>query len=78
MELANEKLSKLEGSWGARPVARYRAYKTETYHESIEDTLFDTTQLKRTIDDIYRYPLKESARELINRRIRFAYRMRNG
>ncbi|WP_276662778.1 hypothetical protein, partial [Syntrophomonas wolfei] len=48
------------------------AYKIlERYYESIKNTLFDTVALKRTIDDIYRYPLRESARELINRRLRF-------
>jgi|BioPla2DNA2_1021312.scaffolds.fasta_scaffold12056_2 superfamily II DNA or RNA helicase len=72
VELAEREAVQTGGQLGSQASARYRAYKMlKRYHESIEDTLFDTTQLKRTIDDIYRYPLKESARELINRRIRF-------
>ena len=72
VELAERDAVQTGGQLGSQAGARYRAYKMlYRYHDSIKDTLFDTTELKRTIDDIYRYPLKESARELINRRIRF-------
>ena len=72
VELAEREATQTGGQLGSQASARYRAYKMlERYHESIRDTLFDTVALKRTIDDIYHYPLKESARELINRRMRF-------
>ena len=72
VEVAEKEAAQTGGQLGSQAGARYRAYKIlERYHESIKDTLFDTAALKRTIDNIYRYPLKESARELINRRIRF-------
>ncbi len=71
VELAEKEAAQPGGQLGSQASARYRAYKIlDRYHESIRDTLFDTAALKRTIDDIYRYPLKESARELINRRMR--------
>ena len=56
VELAEREAVQTGGQLGSQASARYRAYKMlKRYHESIEDTLFDTTQLKRTID-IYRYP----------------------
>jgi hypothetical protein len=42
----------------------------QRYYESVKNTLFDTDGLKKTIDDIYHYPLRETAREIINRRIK--------
>jgi len=72
VELAEKDALQTGGQLGSQASARYRAYKIlERYYESIKNSLFDTVVLKRTIDDIHRYPLRESARELINRRLRF-------
>lgn len=40
------------------------------YTEEYKDTLFITEALKRSVEDIYRYPLKEYARETINRQLK--------
>jgi superfamily II DNA or RNA helicase len=72
VQLAEQEASNTGGQLGSKASARYKSYMMlQRYHESIKDTLFDTDALKKTIDDIYRYPLRETARELINRRIRF-------
>jgi len=69
--LAEEEASKSGGQLGSKSSARYRAYGILTrYYESVKNTLFYVDALKKTIDDIYQYPLRETAREIINRRIK--------
>ena len=40
------------------------------YYEENKDTLFVNEAMKRAIDDIYRYPLKEFARDTLNRQLK--------
>ncbi|MCF8267315.1 MAG: NgoFVII family restriction endonuclease, partial [Ignavibacteriales bacterium] len=69
---AEKEASGTGGQLGNKSNARYKAYGMLTrYYESVKSTLFDVDALKKTIDDIYHYPLREPARELINRRIKF-------
>ena len=35
-----------------------------------EDELFDTPELKRAIDEIYRFPLRQAATDALNRQLR--------
>jgi hypothetical protein len=72
---AIEYIKKIEqeigGQLGRKNSARYRAYMRLTrYIEEYKDTLFVTEELKRSIEDIYRYPLREYARETINRQLK--------
>ncbi len=70
--LAETEAAKSGGQLGNKSGARYRAYgMLQRYYESVRNTLSDVDALKKTIDDIYHYPLRETAREIINRRIRF-------
>ena len=56
---------------GKKTGARYRAYNRLYNHaQRIEGTLFITEELKRAIQDIYDYPLREFARETINRQLK--------
>jgi hypothetical protein len=65
----DEKL--LGGSLGRPSGARFRTYeKLKRYAERVKGTLFDTQQLQRTMEDVYRYPLRESAADALNRQIR--------
>jgi len=65
----NEK--EIGGQLGRKNGARYRAYmRLHRYIEEYKDTLFVTEELKRSIEDIYRYPLREYARETINRQLK--------
>jgi hypothetical protein len=71
VQLAESEASKTGGQLGNKSSARYKAYgMLQRYFESVKNTLFDTDDLKKTIDDIYHYPLRETAREIINRRIK--------
>lgn len=59
------------GQLGKQSSVRYRIYMHLTrYYEEYKDTLFVTEALKRAIDDIYKYPLKETAKEIIGRQLK--------
>jgi hypothetical protein len=59
------------GQLGRPSGARYKTYvRLQRYADEVRGTLFDTPQLKRAIDDIYRYPLYQSATDTLNRQIR--------
>ncbi len=58
-------------SLGKKSGVKYRVYmRLDRYCKEFENTLFVTEQLKKSIDDIFKYPLKEFARETINRQMK--------
>ncbi|MGB6082608.1 helicase-related protein [Moheibacter sp.] len=63
--------AKVGGQLGKKTGARYRAYnRLERYASQNEGTLWITEELKRAIQDIYDYPMREFARETINRQLK--------
>ena len=71
VELAEKDAANTGGQLGPKTGARYKSYMIlKRYHESVKNTLFDVDGLKKTIDDIYKFPLRETAREMINRRLK--------
>lgn len=59
------------GQLGRPSGARYRAYeRLKSFLDQNAGTLFDTVERRRALDDIYRYPLRESARNLLNRQLK--------
>lgn len=44
--------------------------RLDRFCKEYEDTLFVTEALKKAIDDIYKYPMKEFARETLNRQLK--------
>lgn len=63
--------AKVGGQLGKKTGARYRAYnRLEAYAIRNEGTLWVTEELKRAIQDIYDHPLREFARETINRQLK--------
>lgn len=61
------------GQLGGRTSARRRAYeRLKDYIEMLkrEAPLFVTQDLERAVDDLYRYPLRSTARDSINRQIK--------
>ena len=59
------------GGLGRPSGARFRTYKRLTqYAEEVQEMLFNTQELRRAIDDIYRYPLRQSATDTLNRQLR--------
>ena len=59
------------GQLGRPSGARFRAYeRLKSYAEGVRGTVFDTAALRHAIDDIYRYPLRQSAVDALNRQLR--------
>jgi hypothetical protein len=59
------------GQLGRPSGARFRTYeRLKRYAEGVRNTLFDTEPLRRAIDDIYRYPLRQAAIDTLNRQLR--------
>jgi superfamily II DNA or RNA helicase len=59
------------GTLGRKDSVKYRTYKIlERFVDDCSGTIFVTTELKKTMNDIFRYPLKEYAIDLISRRLK--------
>ncbi|MDX2109649.1 MAG: helicase-related protein [Verrucomicrobiota bacterium] len=59
------------GQLGRPSGARFRTYeRLKRYAAQMKGTLFDTPQLAKTIEEIYRFPLRQSAIDTLNRQIR--------
>ena len=59
------------GALGKKTGVKYRSYmRLDRYCKQNENTLFVSEQLKKAVDDIYKYPLKEFARDALNRQLK--------
>ena len=59
------------GQLGRPSGARFRVYvRLQRYANSVRGTLFETKELLAAIDDVHRYPLKQSAADTLNRQLR--------
>ena len=59
------------GQLGRPSGARFRTYeRLKQYAEEVKNTLFDRRELHRAIEEIYRYPLREAAKDALNRLFR--------
>lgn len=59
------------GSLGKKTGAKYRVYmRLDRYCKEYENTLFVNDAIKKAVDDIYKYPFKEFARETLNRQLK--------
>lgn len=59
------------GQLGRPSGARFRAYeRLKQYAEEVKNTLFDRQELHRAIEEIHRYPLREAAKDALNRLLR--------
>jgi superfamily II DNA or RNA helicase len=59
------------GSLGKKTGVKYRVYmRLDRYCKEYDGTLFVNEQLKKAVDDIYKFPLKEFARETLNRQLK--------
>ena len=58
----HEEEKSVGGQFGRPSGARFRTYeRLKRYAEEIKGTLFESQELLKAIDDIYRYPLRQSA-----------------
>ena len=70
VELIIEEEKSIGGQLGRPSGARFRAYeRLKRYATAIKGTLFEP-QLLKTIEDIYRYPLRPLANDILNRQLR--------
>jgi hypothetical protein len=59
------------GQLGRPSGARFRTYeRLKRYAEHVKGTLFESSQLAKAIEEIYRYPLRQSATDALNRQLR--------
>jgi len=59
------------GQLGRPSGARYRTYqRLKQYADTFKDTLFESIELLKAIDDIYRYPLQQVAIDKLNRQLK--------
>jgi hypothetical protein len=65
------KSSAAGGQLGARTGARFRLYqRLSRYAADVKGTLFESKELEKAIDEIYRFPLRQTAADTINRQLR--------
>jgi hypothetical protein len=59
------------GQLGRPSGARFRTYeRLKRFADDVKGTLFDTAQLRRAVEDIYNYPLRQVATDTLNRQLR--------
>ncbi|MEH1852236.1 MAG: hypothetical protein V7L11_11230 [Nostoc sp.] len=59
------------GQLGRPSGARFRTYeRLKSYVQEMKETLFVSEELLKAIDEIYRYPLRQSAIDTLNRQLR--------
>jgi hypothetical protein len=71
VELIAAEEKSVGGQLGRPSGARFRTYeRLKRYAEQVRGTLFDTVQLAKAIEEIYRFPLRQSATDTLNRQLR--------
>ena len=71
VELIAEEEKSVGGQLGRPSGARFRTYtRLKGYAEEVKGTLFDSPQLLKAVEEIYRYPLRQSAIDTLNRQLR--------
>lgn len=70
-ELITAEERSVGGTLGRPSGARFRTYeRLKQYAEDVKGQLFDTPELKRAIDEIYRFPLRQRATDTLNSRLK--------
>ena len=71
VDLLIEEERHIGGQLGRPSGARFRTYeRLKDYAGEVEGTLFESRELFGAIEDIYRYPLRQSAIDTLNRQLR--------
>ncbi|MDD8018512.1 MAG: helicase-related protein [Bacteroidota bacterium] len=71
VQYASEEESATGGALGRSTSAKYRTFeRLKSYVEQVKGSLFDTNELRRALDDLYRYPLQQSATGILNRQLK--------
>jgi hypothetical protein len=71
VELIVSEEKTMGGQLGRPSGARFRTYeRLKRYIGSMKGTLFETDELRKAIDEIYRYPLRQGAVDTLNRQLK--------
>lgn len=71
VELIVKEEKSIGGQLGRPSGARFRTYeRLKRYAEQVKGTLFESQELHKAIDEIYRHPLRPSAVDTLNRQLR--------
>ena len=71
VELIIREEKNVGGGLGRPSGARFRIYnRLKSYADSVRGTLFESEALLKTIDEIYRYPLRQATADVFNRQMR--------
>ena len=71
LEIAAQDQNRVGGQLGGRGSVRRKTYdRLKALHARTANSLFRPADLDKVLDEIYRYPLKSSAQDLLSRRIR--------
>ena len=71
VELIAEEEKSVGGQLGRPSGARFRTYeRLKRYAEEVKGTIFESQELLKAIEEIYRYPLQQSAIDTLNRQLR--------
>jgi superfamily II DNA or RNA helicase len=71
VKLIGDEERQIGGQLGRPSGARFRVYeRLKSYAERVRGTLFATDALNRAIQEIHRFPLRESAKDILNRQLR--------
>jgi superfamily II DNA or RNA helicase len=71
VELIIHEEKNVGGGLGRPSGARFRIYnRLKSYADSVRGTLFESEALLKAIDEIYRYPLRSAAADVLNRQVR--------
>ena len=71
VEYILEEEKQIGGQLGRPSGARFRTYeRLKNYADSVKDELFDTRELRFAVDDIYKFPLRQTAIDTLNRQLK--------
>lgn len=66
-----EEEKSIGGQLGRPSGARFRSYeRLKRYAQHVKGTLFESAELLKAIDEIYQFPLRQSARDTLNRQLK--------
>ena len=75
VEMIADEEKKIGGQLGRPSGARFRTYeRMKQYIEEVKGTLFDTQELQLACENIYKYPLRQIATDILNRQLRSGIR----
>lgn len=71
VELVAEEEKSVGGQLGRPRGARFRTYeRLKNFVDELEGTLLGSVELRKVVEDVYRYPLRQTATDILNRQLR--------